>query len=66
MLWLFNHGDLLIHPLEEAAVSAVESIPRVRRRDLGVVQESVRRAVRSAARDMWGKKPVMTVFVSRV
>lgn len=61
-----DNGDLLIHPLEEAAVSAVESIPRARRRDLGVVQEAVRRAVRSAARDMWGKKPVMTVFVSRV
>lgn len=61
-----DDGNLLIHPLEEAAVSAVESIPRVRRRDLGVVQESVRRAVRSTARDIWGKKPVMTVFVTRV
>ena len=61
-----DDGNLLVHPLEEAAVSAVESIPRVRRRDLGVVQESVRRAVRSTARDIWGKKPVMTVFVTRV
>ncbi|MDA4846796.1 ribonuclease J [Hoeflea poritis] len=52
--------------LQEAAVSAVESIPRVRRRDLDVVHESVRRAVRAAARDAWGKKPVMTVFVTRV
>ena len=61
-----DDGNLIVHPLEAAAVSAVESIPRVRRRDLGIVQESVRRAVRSAARDIWGKKPVMTVFVSRM
>jgi ribonuclease J len=38
----------------------------VRRRDLELVQESVRRAVRAAARDAWGKKPVMTVFVNRI
>ncbi|MCY6380468.1 ribonuclease J [Hoeflea prorocentri] len=61
-----ENGDLLSDRLEEAAVSAIESIPRVRRRDLDVVRESVRRAVRAAARDVWGKKPVMTVFVSRV
>ncbi|MEX3009323.1 ribonuclease J [Hoeflea sp. TYP-13] len=61
-----DNGELLSYQLEEAAVSAVESIPRVRRKDLGIVQESVRRAVRSTARDIWGKKPVMTVFVTRV
>lgn len=59
-------NERMIDRLEEAAVSAVESIPRVRRRDLDVVHESVRRAVRAEARDAWGKKPVMTVFVTRV
>ena len=59
-------GTPIDHKLVEAAVSAVTSIPRARRKDLDVVQESVRRAVRSAARDEWGKKPVMTVFVSRI
>ncbi|WP_419912571.1 ribonuclease J [Hoeflea sp.] len=61
-----ENGERMTDRLEEAAVSAVESIPRVRRRDLDVVHESVRRAVRAAARDVWGKKPVMTVFLSRV
>lgn len=59
-------GQLMADRLTEAAVSAVISIPRARRKDIDVVHESVRRAVRSAARDVWGKKPVMSVFVSRV
>jgi ribonuclease J len=49
----------------EAAVGAVESIPRQRRKDLDLVQEAVRRAVRSAANDAWDKKPLVTVFVTR-
>lgn len=56
-------------PIEElmidAAIGAVESIPRVRRKDLDLVEESVRRAVRAAAEDAWGKKPIVTVFVTR-
>jgi ribonuclease J len=61
-----ENGDRLTDRLAEAAVGAVVSIPRGRRKDIDVVHESVRRAVRSTARDIWGKKPVMTVFVSRV
>ncbi len=49
----------------DAAIGAIESIPRVRRKDLDKVAESARRAVRAAARDTWGKKPVVTVFVTR-
>jgi ribonuclease J len=37
----------------------------VRRRELELVQESVRRAVRSAVNEAWGKKPLVTVFVTR-
>lgn len=48
-----------------AAVGAFDSIPRARRKDLDLVQEAVRRAVRSAANDAWGKKPLVTVFVTR-
>ena len=56
-------------PLEEimlsAAIGAIESIPRVRRKDLDLVAEAARRAVRGAANDAWGKKPIVTVFVTR-
>jgi ribonuclease J len=57
-------------PLAETAMSAVigtlDSIPRRRRRDPDVVSEAVRRAVRAAVNEVWGKKPVCTVFVSVV
>lgn len=49
----------------DAAVGAVDSIPRQRRKDLNLVQEAVRRAVRNAADDAWGKKPLVTVFVTK-
>ena len=50
----------------DAIIGAVESIPRVRRKDLSLVQESVRRAIRAAIREEWGKKPIATVFVEKI
>ena len=52
--------------LFDAVLGAVESIPRSRRKDLGMVREAVRRSVRAAANECWGKKPVVTVFVNRL
>jgi ribonuclease J len=49
----------------DAAIGAVDSIPRQRRKDLDLVAEAVRRAVRGAANEAWGKKPLVTVFVTR-
>ncbi len=49
----------------DAAVGAIDSIPRQRRKDLDLVQEAVRRSVRGAANEIWGKKPLVTVFVTR-
>lgn len=43
-----------------------ESLPRPRRRDPEVVREAVRRAVRAAVADGWGKKPVCTVLIAVV
>jgi ribonuclease J len=58
-------GDCLLDSLFDAAVGAVESIPRARRKNLDLVQEAIRRGVRAAAKDLWGKKPITTVFVNR-
>ncbi len=58
-------GDDMEDVMLDAAIGAFESIPRQRRKDLDLVQESVRRAVRSAANEAWGKKPLVTVFVTR-
>jgi len=60
-----GRGEALEDLMLDAAIGAVESIPRVRRRDLELVQESVRRAVRGTANEAWGKKPLVTVFVTR-
>ena len=55
-------------PMFDIVMSAVEgtlkSIPAARRRDLEVVQEAVRRAVRSAVADAWGKKPIAKVLLT--
>jgi ribonuclease J len=60
-----KNGESLEDLMLDAAVGAVDSIPRQRRKDLDLVQESVRRAVRSAANEAWGKKPLVTVFVTK-
>jgi len=60
-----GRGESLEDLMLDAAVSAFDSIPRARRKDLDMVQEAVRRAVRAAANDAWGKKPLVTVFVTR-
>ncbi len=55
-------------PIEEAVADAIfgtlESLPRPMKRDPEVVREAVRRAVRAAVNEVWGKKPVCTVFVA--
>ncbi len=58
-------GESMEDVMLDAAIGAVESIPRQRRKDLDLVSEAARRAVRSAANDAWGKKPIVTVFVTR-
>ncbi|QLF70118.1 ribonuclease J [Peteryoungia desertarenae] len=59
-------GEVMEDTLYDAVLGAVESIPRTRRKDLDTVRESVRRAVRAAANEAWGKKPIVTVFVTKV
>jgi ribonuclease J len=58
-------GEDMEELMLDAAIGAVDSIPRQRQKDLDLVQESVRRAVRAAANEAWGKKPLVTVFVTR-
>jgi len=57
-------------PLTDVALDAVldtyESIPKARRRDPDSLAESVRRGVRSALAQQWGKKPVCFVHVLTV
>jgi ribonuclease J len=57
-------------PLEETVMNAIlgtlDSVSRPQRRDPDVLGEAVRRAVRGAVAEAWGKKPICTVFVAVV
>ena len=47
----------------EAVVDTFETLPKPRRRDPDAVEESVRRGLRSALAQAWGKKPLVYVHV---
>jgi ribonuclease J len=47
----------------DAVLDTVEQMPKPRRRDPEAVAESVRRAVRAAVAQRWGKKPICLVQV---
>jgi ribonuclease J len=61
-----DEGEDMEDTLYDAAVGAIESVPRARRKDLDMLQEAVRRAVRAACNQSWGKKPLVTVFMTKV
>jgi len=57
-------------PMEEtvmnAALDTLDSVPRPVRRDPDALAEALRRAIRAAVAQAWGKKPLCKVFVSVV
>jgi ribonuclease J len=50
----------------EAVETAINSIPRARRRQDDAIREPVRNAVRRTAEEIWGKKPVCHVVIHRL
>jgi ribonuclease J len=59
-------GGLLYEAVYDAVLETVESMPRKRRGDPDAVAEAVRRAVRAAVAQRWGKKPMCHVHVLAV
>jgi ribonuclease J len=59
-------GELMDELIFDVAVSTFENLPRAKRRDSDAVGEAVRRAVRSAIAEHWGKKTVCVVHVLEV
>ena len=51
---------------EEAVDEALDCLPKPRRRDAGLVRETVRRAVRGEIEQAWGKKPQTIIHVVHV
>jgi ribonuclease J len=52
--------------LADALDTAFNSMPRPRRRNNDALRETLRNALRRAAEDVWGKKPVCHVVIHRV
>ena len=61
-----NEGEYFDDVLFKAALGALAGIPKKRRRDDDVVRDALSKAVRGECRNLWGKKPITTVFVARV
>jgi ribonuclease J len=59
-------GGLIHEAVYDAVLETVESMPRKRRGDPDAVAEAVRRAVRAAVAQRWGKKPMCHVHVLAV
>ena len=49
---------------QDAVIGTIESIPRPRRKDQALVSEAVRRSVRAAINQAWGKKPMCSVLLT--
>jgi len=59
-------GELMDELIYDVAVTTFDNLPRAKRRDSDAVGEAVRRAVRSAIAEQWGKKTVCVVHVLEV
>jgi ribonuclease J len=58
-----REGASLAEIAREAVLKTFESLPRGKRRDPDTVAEAVRRGVRAAIAERWGKKPMCHVHV---
>jgi ribonuclease J len=50
--------------VRSAVSGTIESIPRPKRKDQALVSDAVRRSVRAAVNQAWGKKPMCSVLVT--
>lgn len=61
-----REGGPMYEAVRDALIETFESLPRGRRRDPDAVAEALRRAVRAAVAERWGKKPMCHVHVLTV
>jgi ribonuclease J len=48
----------------DAVIGTIDSIPRPKRKDQALVSDAVRRSVRAAVNQAWGKKPMCSVLLT--
>jgi ribonuclease J len=59
-----NEGTPFDDIARDAAIGTIDSLPKPKRKDQALVSEAVRRAVRAAVNQAWGKKPMCSVLVT--
>jgi ribonuclease J len=60
------NGEAMEDFILDAVESAINSIPKGRRKDIEVIREAANRAARSAVNEVWGKKPICKVMIAVV
>jgi ribonuclease J len=61
-----RHKRAMLDVVGDAVEEVLSTLPRAKRRDPQVVEEAVKRGVRSAVQNVWGKKPACHVLVVMV
>jgi len=61
-----EEGESMLDIAYDALEGTLKSIPPARRRDPDLVEEAIRKALRGAISEVWGKKPICKVMVSVV
>jgi ribonuclease J len=61
-----DDGEPMEDIVRKAVIGAVTSIPKARRKDKDLIAEAARRAARSEILDVWGKKTLCKVVVTRL
>ncbi len=59
-------GDEMFDIVADAVDGTLESMPAKKRKEVEVVREALRRSVRAAVFETWGKKPVVKVLINVV
>lgn len=59
-----ERGRSFADTAETAASTTLDALPRARRKDPDLVADSIKRAVRGAINERWGKKPIVEVIVT--
>lgn len=61
-----NRGEMMEDLILDAVDGTIDSIPPKRRKDLDMLREAVRRSVRSAVDNAWGKRPIVKILMTEL
>jgi ribonuclease J len=59
-----NEGTSFEDIARDAVIGTIDSLPKPKRKDQALVSEAVRRSVRAAVNQAWGKKPMCSVLLT--